>query len=124
MGRSDERDGELVLFRGDGRIVYRVLRARVPQERDWWSHYEQRARPRGIEILRAVDQMALSTFATSDAARAMTEHHSYELGRFIARVEVRAELGMWFAETGAAGHVAVWARAADFQRACVAVEPV
>jgi hypothetical protein len=46
------------------------------------------------------------------------------LGGFIGELRLHGELGVWFAETGTPGHLAIWARPDALQRSLIAVEPV
>jgi hypothetical protein len=118
-------DGELLCFRGDGREAFRIVRVRTPTERDWRSYYELGRPPLRSEIGSSLDHMSLSMFMTAERAREVNAALRGKLGGFIARVELRGEYGIWFAETGKdAQHLCVWGRPPDLQRALLAAEPV
>ena len=124
MGRDDVGPNDVLVHRGDGRTAFRVVRVAVPTEHDWRSHYEQGRPPHRSEIGSALDHMSLSMFSTPEQARDVTEHFGRRLGSFIAGVELKGEHGIWFSESGGAGHILVWGRPADLQACLVAVEPV
>lgn len=63
----------------------------------------------------ALQHMALSMYESAAQAHAVNEWFGRRLGAFVATVELRAEFGIWFAETGVDGHLAVWGRPADLQ---------
>jgi hypothetical protein len=80
--------------------------------------------PAHVERRNAALHMALSMWGTDDQARAVTEAFGFKLGVFVGEVERRGERGIWFAQTGAEGHFAVWGRPADLQACLVGVEAV
>jgi hypothetical protein len=123
VGRSDVAEGQLLVFRGEGQTVFRVLRVLQPTAGDWRSNYELGAKPRNTELLSALDHMSLSMWAFERLAAEISERFGRRLGEFVAAVELRPEEGVWFAETGPEGHVAVWGRREALQRCCVAVHP-
>jgi len=123
MGRSDVGEDQLLVFRGDGRTVYRVLRVLRPTEDDWRSNYELGAKPRNTEVISALDHMSLSMWVREGQAVAISEQFNRRLGEFVAAVELRREEGVWFAETGPEGHVAVWGRREALHRCTVEVHP-
>ena len=123
MGRSDVDEGQLLVFRGEGQTVFRVLRVLQPAEDDWRSNYERGAKPRHTEIGSALDHMSLSMWAYEGLAVDVSERFQRKLGEFVAAVELRPEEGIWFAESGPEGHIAVWGRKEALQRCCVAVHP-
>jgi hypothetical protein len=122
MGASDVGDGQLLVFRGDGRRAYRVMKVLRPTEADWRSNYELNAKPRNAEILSALDHMSLSLWADAGAAVAISEQYGRRLGSFLAEVVLSPDFGIWFAETGPPGHLAVWGRREAFVESTTMVE--
>jgi len=124
MGRSDVGEGQLLCLRGDGRTVFRLMKTRRPSERDWRSNYEKGSKPRSTEIGSALAHMSLSMWSYQGQASEVNEHFERKLGDFIVAIELRGEDGIWFAETGTEGHLAVWGRPNALQRSVLAVDPV
>jgi hypothetical protein len=124
MGESDVGEGQLLAFRGDGRTAFRLLKTSRPSEEDWASNYEKGDKPRKAEIESALMHFGLSMWDSPDRARQVNEGFRGRLGNFVGHVELRPELGIWFAETGSVGHLCVWGRPADLQVSFVEVEPV
>jgi len=79
------------------------------------------AKPRNTEIIRALDHMSLSMWSFQQQAVDISEQFARRLGEFVAAVELREEEGIWFAETGPPGHIAVWGRREALQRCLLAV---
>lgn len=123
MGRSDVGDGQLLVFRGDGRTVFRTVRVRQPTEATWRSNYELGTKPRHTEIISALEHMSLSMWAFEGLAADISERFGRRLGDFVAAIELWPEEGIWFAETGPENHVAVWGRPEALQRCVLAVNP-
>jgi glutathione synthase/RimK-type ligase-like ATP-grasp enzyme len=122
MGRSDVADGQLLVFRGDGRTVYRLLHRLNPSEDDWRSNYERGAKPRSSEVFSALEHMALSMWADERTAMDVSTHFARKLGDFVAAVDLDGNEGIWFAETGSEGHMSVWGRPDALQRSLIVVK--
>ena len=116
MPRWTAEDPELTAFRGDGRLLYRLVHARLTGEEDWQSHYEQRKKPRQAEIVNAMDHMGVSVWESIDHLRSLHRAFGDRIGSFMVGVELRGDLGLWYAETGPEGHYTIWGRPADLQR--------
>ncbi len=123
MGRSDTGDGELLAWRGDSRPVFRIVKVLNPTEDDFRSNYERGLRPRHAEIGSALDHMSLSTWADAGQAIALSEQFQRRPGNFIAILELLPEEGIWLAETGPEGHIAVWGRREALLRCVRRVHP-
>ena len=120
MARWQSGDRELQAHLGDGRILFRLVHSESTTEDDWRSHYELGARPRKTEIESALDHMGLSMWDNPEILLRLIERPSMRkaLGEFVAEVEVKGSLGVWFAETHSEGHFTIWGRPQDLQR-CV-----
>lgn len=68
--------------------------------------------------------MSLSMWTFEGQVIELNEGLGGVLGNFVAAVELREEEGIWLAETGPEGHIAVWGRPDSLQRCCLAVHPV
>lgn len=87
------------------------------------SHYELDREPRGIEQRRAVIHMGISMFKSRESAAAMSRKWP-KLGRFVAKVELRACQGFNLAETGPVGHLTIWGRPPQLAQAIAEIYPV
>jgi hypothetical protein len=119
MPWTDDSADELVVHRGDGRVLFYLVTSESLSEEDWRSHYEKSERPRKYEIRNALEHMGLSMWDSPEPLLGLAERWP-KLGRFVANVELVGERGVWFAETGPEGHCTVWGRPADLQR-CVSL---
>jgi hypothetical protein len=124
MGQSDIDPGQLLCFRGDNRTAFRLTRVEKTNEEDWRSHYHQGLKPRGVEVGSALNHMGLSMWSYEGQAYEVNQHFGGRLGHFIVAVELRGEDGVWFAETGVEGHLAVWGRPEVLQRSVLAVSAI
>ena len=106
----------MVAYKGDGRPLYYLVHAQQTTEQDWRSHYAAGKKPRHAEIVNAMDHMGLSMWERPDPLVPLSHEYPKQLGTFVVEVELDGSLGIWFAETGPAGHFTVWGRAADMQR--------
>lgn len=117
MSRRTDDSSELIAFRGDRRILYRLVPSSVTTEDDWRSNYERGDPPRKAEIASALNHFALSMWDQEHVGVLYDLSQRWpQLGRFVAEVEMNGELGIWYAETGPEGHFSVWGRPSDLQR--------
>jgi hypothetical protein len=72
------------------------------------SHYELSEEPRKVERRWTIMHMGISVYKTSERATE-TALTWPQLGSYIARLELRPELGFNYAHTGHTGHLTLWA---------------
>ena len=108
-------------FQGPNRIVvvpvlenvelFRVVNVDRPHHPglvlDLTSNYERQARPRRIERFYAIVHMAISTFTTADAARALVERFP-DIGTHIARLRLPASAGFCIDAPPRGAHRSLW----------------
>lgn len=110
QGRS--RLSVLEVASGPGLEVFRIVRAGHIANPDFLdsfrSHYELSEEPRRVERRWTIMHMGISVYRTSERAieTALTWPR---LGHYIARLELRPEMGFNYAHTGHAGHLTLWA---------------
>ena len=110
---------ELELFR-----VVNVDRPHHPWlATDLTSNYERGARPRRIERVFAVVHMAISTFMTADAARALAERYP-DIGTHIAQLRLPGGAGFCIDRPPAGAHRSLWGAPLQLAACVVDVEPV
>jgi hypothetical protein len=97
---------------GPGVEVFRIVRTgdiNDPVLLDSFrSHYELSEEPRKVERRWTIMHMGISVYKTSERA-VETALTWPQLGRHVARLELRPEMGFNYAHTGHAGHLTLWA---------------
>jgi hypothetical protein len=92
--------------------VYRIVRSENVEDpvfvNSLRSHYEMKAEPRHVEKRAASLHMGLSVFLTLERA-IETARKWPAIGSFVARLDLSAGHGFNFADTGAPGHLTLWA---------------
>lgn len=108
-------------FQGPNRIVvepvledvelFRVVNADRPHHPglvlDLTSNYERQARPRRIERYYAIVHMAISTFTSADAARALVERFP-DIGTHVARLHLPGGAGFCIDAPRRGAHRSLW----------------
>ena len=89
---------------------------------DFRSDYEKGLGPRKAQK-NALIHMGLTFWQTPDAALAKNRQFGGRLGDHLAVLELRADLGIWYAETFTIEHFTVWGRAGDLEQSCVKSAP-
>lgn len=91
--------------------VFRIVRSDSPEDpvflNSLRSHYELSEEPRKVERRSAVLHMGISVYVNSnDALR--TVRRWPKLGDYVARLDLRADMGFNYAHTGPPGHLTLW----------------
>ena len=108
-------DPALDVRRGDGRTVYRLSDTSEPTEEDWQSPFARGDRPRKAQIPNVLIHLGLSMTDRPEPLLSLRRAFP-NLGDFIVDVELRGDLGVWFADTLWDGHYTVWGRPSDLVR--------
>ena len=90
---------------------------------DLTSNYERGARPRRIERFFAVVHMGISTFTTTQAARALVERYP-DIGTHIARLHLPGGAGFCIDQPPAGAHRSLWGAPLQLAACVVDVESV
>lgn len=116
--RVDVLERRLIVFRGcqgsDADAVRDAMR----------SNYEARRSPHPADLRATVLHMAVSMFEASGPLVRMARRRPDRVGTHVARLELRAELGICIADTGSVGHWSVWGTPEQLAGCVVDVEAV
>jgi hypothetical protein len=107
--------------------VYRIVRTDIQDdpvfENSLRSNYEMGGHARGIERDWAVIHRGISVYLAPDTAEG-TAQRCPKLGDYIARLRLRAGLGINFAHTGHPRHLTIWADPVKLAKTVVDIKPV
>lgn len=107
--------------------LFRVVHVERPHHpwlaTDLTSNYERGARPRRIERVFSVVHMAVSTFTTPAAARALARRYP-DIGAHIARLRLPGGAGFCVDQPPAGAHRSLWGAPLQLAACVVDVEPV
>jgi hypothetical protein len=118
----------LEVFRLGGPLtVFRITKSDQPDDDalldSFKSNYELGRKPRRAEIKSTPVHMGISVYLAleraADLARALPQ-----IGEYVARVELRPEIGAAFALTAEPGHLTVWGRPLQLRAAIADIVPV
>lgn len=90
---------------------------------DFTSNYERGARPRRIERVFAIVHMGISTFTTTEAARALVERYP-DIGTHVARLQLPGGAGFCVDVPPAGAHRSLWGAPLQLAACVVDVEKV
>lgn len=107
--------------------LFRVVNADRPHHPglaiDLTSNYERGARPRRVERVFAVVHMAISTFTSAEAARALAERYP-DIGTHIARLRLPGGAGFCIDRPPTGAHRSIWGAPLQLAACVVDVESV
>lgn len=128
---------ERISFRGPASItivpvleeleLYRVVHVDRPHHpwlaTELTSNYERGARPRRIERVFSVVHMAISTFTTAQAARALALRYP-DIGTHLARLQLPGGAGFCIDQPPGGAHRSLWGAPLQLAACVIDVEPV
>jgi hypothetical protein len=110
-----------------GYDVFRIVRADVIEDPAFLnslrSHYELGEEPRRVERNSTAIHMGISVYMRAHMAHE-TAARFPKLGDYVARLELRAGLGVNLAQTGNPGHLTMWADPVKLTATVADIEPV